>query len=89
MFPFGWPLTAPPPGARAGGGGGFVFGIILGALPGAQMDTLDQTQKAQRLHGFRPKVRLRSAPCVRCSSGPLALTGGACGSRPGSTSARP
>ena len=61
-----WPLTAPPPGARAGGGGGFVFGIILGALPGAQMDTLDQTQKAQRLHGFRPKVRLRSAPCAAC-----------------------
>ena len=64
-----------------------MFGIILGALPGAQMDTLDQTQKAQRLHGFRPKVRLR--PVRDCSSGPLALTGGACGSRPGCTSARP
>ena len=44
-------------GLVAGGGGGFVFGVILGAMPGAQMDSLDQTQKAERVVGMRPKVR--------------------------------
>ena len=39
---------------------------IISKLRKAQMDTLDQTQKAQRLHGFRPKVRLRSATRERC-----------------------
>lgn len=45
-------------GLVAGGGGGFLFGIVLGAMPGAQMDSMDQTQKAERVTGMRPKMRL-------------------------------
>jgi import inner membrane translocase subunit TIM22 len=45
-------------GLVAGGGGGFLFGIVLGAMPGAQMDSMDQTQKAERVTGMRPKARL-------------------------------
>lgn len=45
-------------GLVAGGGGGFLFGIVLGAMPGAQMDSMDQSQKAERVTGMRPKMRL-------------------------------
>jgi hypothetical protein len=45
-------------GLLAGGGGGVVFGVILGAMPGGQMDTMEQSQKAERLKSFRPKMRL-------------------------------